>query len=106
MVGSLQTDDILQEIALIIFRSLRLLSDPGAFRPWVLRLASRYIFRHLKREARRRRIVEADPELISIAEASFISRDPIESDLLSAVEQLSPASRAVLLTALSAAPFA
>jgi RNA polymerase sigma-70 factor (ECF subfamily) len=97
MVGSAQTEDILQEIALVAFRNLRYLRDPRAFRPWLLRLASRYVFRHLKREARRRRIVEADPELISTAEASQNSYEPIESDLLYAVDQLSPASRAVLL---------
>jgi RNA polymerase sigma-70 factor, ECF subfamily len=92
-----QTDDVLQDIALIIFRNLHYLRDPRAFRPWVFKLTSRYVFRHLKREARRRRIVEADPELVYSAEAPPARQELLETDLLAAMEHLSPASRAVLL---------
>lgn len=97
IIRSPQTDDVLQEIALVVFRNLRYLRDPRAFRPWVLKLASRYAFRHLKREARRRRIVGADPELISSTEAPPRPQELLETDLLAAIEHLSPASRAVLL---------
>ncbi len=97
MVPSPQTDDVLQEIALITYRNLRYLRDPRAFRPWVLKLASRYIFRHLKRESRRERRVEVDPELIASVEAPVSSQELFETDLLAAIEHVSPASRAVLL---------
>lgn len=97
MVRSPQADDVLQEVALVIFRNLRYLRDPRAFRPWVLKLTSRHVFRHLKREARRLHMIEADPELISLAEAPPSPQELLEIDLLAAIEHLSPASRAVLL---------
>jgi RNA polymerase sigma-70 factor, ECF subfamily len=95
LVGTSSMDDVLQDVAVIIFRNLRYLRDPAAFRPWALRLASRQAFRHLKREARWKRIVEADPELCPAAEAN--PQEGIEPSLLDAIEQISPASRAVLL---------
>lgn len=97
MVDSSQTDDVLQDVALIIFRNLRYLQHPAAFRAWVLRLASRQIFRHLKGDAGRRRLIDLDPELISTAEAPASVEPLIEPGLLAAIDQLSPASRAVLL---------
>lgn len=97
MVESSQTDDVLQDIALVIFRNLRYLRHPAAFRAWVLRLASRQIFRYLKRETRRRRLVDSDPELISMAEAPATVEPRIDPGLLAAIDRLSPASRAVLL---------
>jgi len=64
MVGSSHADDVLQEIALAIFQNLRYLREPGAFRSWAFRLASRRAFRHLKRETRWK-LLETDPDLIS-----------------------------------------
>lgn len=95
LVGSSSTDDVLQDVAVLIFRNLRYLRDPAAFRPWALRLASRQAFRHLKSEARWRRVAEADPELLSAPEAT--PEEAIDSDLLGVVDKVSPASRAVLL---------
>ncbi len=96
MLGSSRTDDVLQEIALTIFQNLRYLRHPAAFRPWAFRLASRHVFRHLKREARWRRL-EGDSELIYAAAAPELVSEGIDPHLLAAVDQLSPASRAVLL---------
>jgi len=42
-------------------------------------------------------MIEADPELISLAEAPPSPQELLEIDLLAAIEHLSPASRAVLL---------
>lgn len=96
MLGSSHTDDVLQEIALTIFQNLRYLRHPAAFRPWAFRLASRHVFRHLRREARWRRL-EADPDLICSAAAPGLPPEGMAPHLLAVVDQLSPASRAVLL---------
>ena len=96
MIGESHADDVLQEIALIIFQNLRYLRDPAAFRAWAFRLASRHVFRHLKREARWNRL-ESDPDLIGAVEARESPPEQLEAGLLSAIEKVSPASRAVLL---------
>ena len=96
MVGGSHADDVLQEIALAIFQNLRYLRHPGAFRSWAFRLASRRAFRHLKREMRWSRL-DTDPETISALPAPEPLPDALEPRLLAAIEQVSPASRAVLL---------
>src|SRR5262245_25939903 len=96
MVGASHVDDVLQEIALTIFQNLRYLRHPAAFRPWVFRLACRRAFRHLKREARWKRL-ETDPDVISSLPAPEPLPEDLEPGLLALIEQVSPASRAVLL---------
>jgi RNA polymerase sigma-70 factor (ECF subfamily) len=96
LVGSSHADDVLQEIALTIFQNLRYLRHPAAFRSWAFRLASRRAFRYLKRETRWKRL-ETDPEVISSLPAPEALPEALESGLLTTIEQVSPASRAVLL---------
>jgi RNA polymerase sigma-70 factor, ECF subfamily len=83
MVGSSHVDDVLQEIAL-------------AFRPWAFRLASRRGFRYLKRE-QRWKLMETDPDVMSSLPASEPLPGALEPGLLAVIEQVSPASRVVLL---------
>jgi RNA polymerase sigma-70 factor, ECF subfamily len=96
MVGSSHADDVLQEIALAIFQNLRYLRHPEAFRAWAFRVASRRAFRFLKREARWKRL-ETDPDLVSAIPAPEPVPEALEPETLAAIEQVSPASRAVLL---------
>jgi RNA polymerase sigma-70 factor (ECF subfamily) len=96
MVGTSHADDVLQEIALAIFQNLRYLRHPGAFRSWAFRIASRRAFRHLKRETRWK-LLEHDPDAISSLPAPEPLPETLEPGLLAAIEQVSPASRAVLL---------
>jgi RNA polymerase sigma-70 factor (ECF subfamily) len=96
MVGGSQADDVLQEIALAIFQNIRYLRQPGAFRSWAYRLASRRAFRHLKHEMRWTRL-DTDPETIAALPAREPLPDALEPNLFAAIEQVSPASRAVLL---------
>jgi RNA polymerase sigma-70 factor (ECF subfamily) len=96
MVGPSHADDVLQEIALAIFQNLRYLRHPGAFRSWAYRLASRRAFRHLKREQRWTRL-DTDPDTMATLPASEPLPDALEPTLFAAVDQVSPASRAVLL---------
>ncbi|HJZ76444.1 MAG TPA: sigma-70 family RNA polymerase sigma factor [Vicinamibacterales bacterium] len=94
LVGSSHADDVLQEIALIIFQNLRYLRHPAAFRSWAFRLASRRAFRYLKRETRWKRL---DLDVIASLPAPLPLPEALEPGLLKAIEQVSPASRAVLL---------
>jgi len=96
LVGSSHADDVLQEIALTIFQNLRYLRHPAAFRSWALRLASRRAFRFLKRDARWKRL-ETDLEVIASLPAPEPLPDALEPGLLTTIEHVSPASRAVLL---------
>ena len=72
------------------------LRHPAAFRAWAFRLASRRAFRYLMRETRWKRL-ETDPELIASLPAPEPLPDGLEPGLLALIEQVSPASRAVLL---------
>jgi RNA polymerase sigma-70 factor (ECF subfamily) len=96
LVGSSHADDVLQEIALTIFQNLGYLRHPTAFRPWAFRLASRRAFRYLKRETRWK-LLETDPGVLSSLPAPEPLPDALEPGLLAVIEQVSPASRAVLL---------
>jgi RNA polymerase sigma-70 factor (ECF subfamily) len=96
MVGGCRADDVLQEIAPAIFQNLRYLRQPEAFRAWAFRIASRRAFRHLRREMRWTRL-DTDPETIAALPAPEPLPDSLEPGLLTAVEQVSPASRAVLV---------
>jgi len=96
LVGSSHADDVLQEIAIIIFQQLRYLRHPAAFRAWAFRLAARRAFRYLKRERQWTRL-ETDSDVISSLPAAEPTPEGLEPGLLALVEQVSPASRAVLL---------
>jgi RNA polymerase sigma-70 factor (ECF subfamily) len=96
MVGSSHADDVLQEIALAIFQNLRYLRHPAAFRSWAFRIASRRAFRHLTRETRWK-LLENDPDLISSLPAPEPLPETLDPGLLAVIDQVSPASRAVLL---------
>ncbi|HKV32756.1 MAG TPA: RNA polymerase sigma factor [Pyrinomonadaceae bacterium] len=90
-------EDILQEVFIRIYRKLRWLREPQAFRAWSYQIASREAFRYLNRERRWSDQVrdEATLAMQPAAEKEF-SRELIES-LPQLVEQLSPASRAVVV---------
>src|SRR5262249_16347598 len=96
LVGGSHADDVLQDIALAIFQNLRYLRHPGAFRSWAYRLPSRRAFRHLKRERRWTRI-DTDLEALAALPTLEPLPDALEPTLFAAIEQVSPASKAVLL---------
>lgn len=96
LVGAATADDVLQETALQIFRQVRYLREPKAFRAWAYRLATRIAFIHLQRE-RRWREIESDPEVLAAAASRAPVEEEIDPELLESVAHISPASRAVLL---------
>ena len=92
-------EDILQEVFMRIYRKLRWLREPQAFRAWSYQIASREAFRHLHRERRWTDQVRDEDVLAHVpaaaAESEF-SRELIAS-LPQLLDELSPASRAVVV---------
>jgi len=95
LAGSGLADDILQETSLQIFRKLPFLREPAVFRPWTFRIASRIAFSHLKRARRWQALDDAPPEHLTTFDPS-LGELPDEG-FLTLLDQVSPASRAVLL---------
>ena len=91
-------EDILQEVFIRIYRKLRWLREPEAFRAWTYQIASREAFRYLNRERRWSEQVRDETTLVALpaSEAREFPRELIES-LPQLVESLSPASRAVVV---------
>jgi RNA polymerase sigma-70 factor (ECF subfamily) len=95
LVGAALADDILQETSLQIFRKLPFLREPAVFRPWTFRIASRIAFSHLKHARRWLPLDDAPPEHLTTLNLSL--GEPPEEALLTLLDHVSPASRAVLL---------
>ena len=90
-------EDILQEVFMRIYRKLRWLREPQAFRAWSYQIASREAFRYLNRERRWSDQVRDEATLgTQPAIENEFARELIES-LPQLVAKLSPASRAVVV---------
>jgi RNA polymerase sigma-70 factor (ECF subfamily) len=90
-------DDVLQEVLVIVYRKLRDLREPRAFTGWARRIASREIFRALKRHRREERRYEELPDDIPLeTEGPVPPSAALMQRLPSLLERVSPASRAVL----------
>jgi RNA polymerase sigma-70 factor, ECF subfamily len=96
MVGAADADDVLQEVAIRIFRKVHLLREPTVFRAWAFRIATRISLAHLKRE-RRWRELENDAELIRTISANSSEHEKPDCNFLELIDRVSPASRAALL---------
>ena len=91
-------EDILQEVFIRVYRKLRWLREPSAFRAWTYQIASREAFRYLHRERRWSEQVRDETTLAALParEPREFPRELIES-LPQLVGNLSPASRAVVV---------
>jgi RNA polymerase sigma-70 factor (ECF subfamily) len=97
MVGESLAEDVLQEISLTIYRQIRHLREPKAFRAWAYQIATRTAFVHLKREKQWRKL-ENDPEYLNaIPTVASPDHEEFESEFPALINRVSPASRAVLL---------
>jgi RNA polymerase sigma-70 factor, ECF subfamily len=96
LVDCSAADDVLQETSLKIFQNLRWLREPKVFRIWAYRIASRVAFLHLGREKQRRKF-ENSPEIFDWIPCTVPALEDINTEFLKLIEQVSPASRAVLL---------
>jgi RNA polymerase sigma-70 factor (ECF subfamily) len=95
LAGEALADDILQETSFQIFRKLRFLREPAVFRPWTFRIASRIAFAHLKHARRWQPLEDAPPEDLTTFNPSL--GEPPDEGFLTLLNNVSPASRAVLL---------
>jgi RNA polymerase sigma-70 factor (ECF subfamily) len=78
-------EDILQEVFIRIYRKLKWLREPEAFRAWTYQIASREAFRYLKREQRWSDQVRDEERLTTVPASdheSEFSREMIDSDRL------------------------
>jgi RNA polymerase sigma-70 factor, ECF subfamily len=93
------SEDILQEVFILIYRKIRWLREPELFRPWVYRIATRETFKHLKRERRWSDKTEDESVLLNLPAPSRDGLSPeLNAQLVAQlVERLSPASRAVIV---------
>jgi RNA polymerase sigma-70 factor (ECF subfamily) len=92
-------EDILQEVFIRIYRKLRWLREPEAFRAWTYQIASREAFRYLNRERRWSDQVRDEATLTAVPANEHDGEFPIEmiETLPQLVGDLSPASRAVVV---------
>jgi RNA polymerase sigma-70 factor, ECF subfamily len=95
LVGADDTDDILQDVLLLISRKLYWLEQPEVFRAWAFRIASRAAFRHLKK---RKRWLEATVDGAAIEDLTAPEVAVPDDTILALLNSpaLTPASRAVL----------
>lgn len=90
-------EDILQEVFIRIYRKLRWLREPQAFRAWCYRIATREAFRYLKRERLWSDQVR-DEDVLNVLPAGEPAHPPeLVERLPELVGDLSPASRAVIV---------
>ncbi len=95
LVGADLADDVLQETSLQIFRKLSFLREPAVFLPWTFRIASRIGFSHLRRAHRWQPLDDAPPEQLTTFDHTL--GEPPDEAFLTLLDNVSPASRAVLL---------
>ena len=96
LVGPSDADDVAQEVLVLVYRKLKWLEEPDAFRPWVFRIASRAAFRHLKKTQRWREHIDEDDVLEELP-AHETPPSPELLQRLITINGVSPASRAVLV---------
>lgn len=88
-------DDVLQDVLVLLYRKLPTLREPRAFAAWARRIATREIFRALRKHRFAERTHEdLPPDLPAEADAS--PPDGLLERLPALLERVSPASRAVL----------
>lgn len=92
-------EDILQEVFIRIYRKLRWLREPEAFRAWTYQIASREAFRYLNRERHWSDQIRDEATLTALPAGEHDGEFPREiiEKLPQLVDQLSPASRAVVV---------
>lgn len=90
-------EDVLQEVFIRIYRKLRWLREPQAFRAWSYQIATREAFRYLKRERLWTDQVRDEGVLNVMPAAKPVYSPELVRQLPELVGALSPASRAVIV---------
>ena len=74
LAGAAAADDIMQEVALKVFRQIKHLREPRVFVAWTFRIATRVAFVHLK-NSKRSREIENDLEVARSPSTSSSARE-------------------------------
>ncbi len=90
-------EDILQEVFIRIYRKLRWLREPHAFRAWSYQIATREAFRYLKRERHWNEQIRDEGVLNVVPAGEPVYPPELIDRLPELVQDLSPASRAVIV---------
>jgi RNA polymerase sigma-70 factor, ECF subfamily len=93
------TEDVLQEVFIRIYRKLNWLKEPAAFRAWAYQIATREVFRYLKRERHWREQLRDEDKLNLLPAESRNDDFPNEllQQLPALIAKLPPRSRAVIV---------
>lgn len=90
-------EDVLQEVFIRIYRKLRWLREPQAFRAWCYQIATREAFRYLKRERLWTDQIRDEGVLNVLPAGDPVYSPELVKRLPELVGSLSPASRAVIV---------
>ena len=95
VVGAVDAEDVTQDVMVLIYRKLWMLTAPDLFRPWMYRIASRASFQYLQK---RRRWPDhlRDDEALDELPAQDLAAVGSRVDELLQHPRVTPASRAVL----------
>ena len=97
MVGGRQNvDDLAQDVWMDVFRDLGRLAEPGAFLPWLYRIARNRAFRALRRRPLTTEPVEPDELAAQADEPPQFTAEDAQA-VHAALDQLTPEHREVLL---------
>ncbi|MGA9069123.1 MAG: RNA polymerase sigma factor [Terracidiphilus sp.] len=96
MVGAQGAEDVLQDVFLQICRNLRALSEPKFYRAWAYRISTRASFAFLKRKRLWEERHEESIEVDDLPDNQEVDAAILVGELHALLDQVSPASRAVL----------
>ena len=95
IVGAADAEDVTQDVMVLIYRKLWMLSTPDLFRPWMYRIASRAAFHYLRKGRRWPDHLRDDEALDELPAQDLAAISPQVDELLQD-PRVTPASRAVL----------
>jgi RNA polymerase sigma-70 factor (ECF subfamily) len=95
IVGAADAEDVSQDVLVLIYRKLWMLTTPDLFRPWMYRIATRAAFQHVQKGRRWPNSLREDEALDELPTQDLAAMAPRVDELLQD-PRLTPASRAVL----------
>jgi RNA polymerase sigma-70 factor (ECF subfamily) len=95
IVGAADAEDVTQDVLVLIYRKLWMLTAPDLFRPWMYRIASRAAFQYLHKRRRWPDHLRDDEALAELPAQDLAPLGPRVDELLQD-PRVTPASRAVL----------
>jgi len=95
IVGAADAEDVTQDVLVLIYRKLWMLTAPDLLRPWAYRIASRAAFQFLRKRRRWPDHLRDDEAIDDLPAQDLATMGPRVDELLQD-PRVTPASRAVL----------